>query len=108
MLKIEPQGGRVILEPMEDLETKSSGGVLLDSSSVPKGVVGRIVSVGPSCSQASSWELAVYGSDSGYDMYIDGKLYRVINEYEIIYFKNSPNERKAEDRLFGSEAAIHG
>lgn len=108
MLKIEPQGNRIIVEPLETLETKSSGGVLLDIQSVPTGKEGKIVFIGPACSQAMDWSHAVYAETSGYDMYIEGILYRVLAEYEVIYFKNISDAKalKSEDRVFSEDSPM--
>lgn len=95
--EIEPAGHRVLVKP-DDIETKTQSGIIIDTGSNQKRkesaqISGTLVKVGPSAWQGLNSEtnepwaqpgdrvlFAMYG---GYEVNVNGKLHRVMNDEDI-------------------------
>lgn len=108
MLNKEPYGSKIIVLALEAEEVRSAGGLILDGESIPIGVEGIVEAAGPSCTQARVGRIVTYPANAGFELFIKGKKYRMMQEYDAMYFDDLETDiPKYEDRVFNEKSAIN-
>ena len=92
-LKLKPLGDRIIIEPTEEDDSKSSGGIIIPDTAKEKPQEGEVVAVGPgtksdegkiSPMDVKTGDIVLFGKWSGTEVKIDGKEYSIMKESDIM------------------------
>ena len=92
MSKFKPLGDRVLVEPVQEDEQKTAGGIIIPDSAKEKPMVGTIVAVGPGARKEDGERIpmelnvgdkVLYGKYTGTDVKIDGKEQLIMRESDV-------------------------
>ena len=92
-LKLKPLGDRIIIEPTEEDDSKSSGGIIIPDTAKEKPQEGEVVAVGPGAKSdegkispmdVKTGDIVLFGKWSGTEVKIDGKEYSIMKESDIM------------------------
>ena len=92
-LKVKPLGDRVLVEPIEEKEQQSEGGIIIPDTAKEKPQEGEVVAVGPGkrLDNGSIQDMGVKKGDKilfskygGTDVKIDGTDYLIMREDDIL------------------------
>lgn len=91
-LKVKPLGDRVLVQPLEEKETKK-GGIIIPDTAKEKPQEGKIVSVGTGKTddegkkvpfEVKKGDKVLYSKYGGTDITIDGDQYLIMREDDIL------------------------
>jgi len=91
-MKLQPLGGRVIVEPIEQEET-TAGGIILPETAKEKPQEGKILAAGPGDRDESGERIpmevkvgdkVLYAKYSGTEVKVDGKKLLILRESDIL------------------------
>lgn len=80
-MKASPLHDRVIVEPLE-VETKTSGGIIIPDVSVEKPMIGIVRAVGPETKYLRPSDKVYHGKHAGVEYKENGKTYFVMREVD--------------------------
>ena len=87
-LKLKPLGDRLIIQPNEEDDAKSSGGIFIPDTAKEKPQKGNVVAVGAGTKEnpitLKVGETVLYGKYSGTELKLDGKDYLIMRESDIL------------------------
>ena len=92
-LKLKPLGDRLIIQPNEEDDSKSSGGIIIPDTAKEKPQEGEVVAVGPGAKNEDGkltpmdvkvGDIVLFGKWSGTEVKIDGKEYSIMKESDIM------------------------
>ncbi|RME20725.1 MAG: co-chaperone GroES [Candidatus Zixiibacteriota bacterium] len=90
-MQVRPLADRVVVKPMEEMETKK-GGIIIPDTAKEKPMQGEIVEVGPGrmtdegkqiSMQVKKGDRILYGKYSGTEVSIDDEEYLIMRESDI-------------------------
>jgi len=90
-MQVKPLADRVVVKPMEEMETKK-GGIIIPDTAKEKPMQGEIVEVGPGrmtdegkqiAMQVKKGDKILYGKYSGTEVSIDDEEYLIMRESDI-------------------------
>ena len=86
-LKLKPLGDRIIIEPNEEDDSKSSGGIIIPDTAKEKPQRGKVVAVGAGTSDhkmnVKVGDSILYGKYSGTELTIGDTDYLIMKESDI-------------------------
>ncbi|MBN1476973.1 co-chaperone GroES [Candidatus Sumerlaeota bacterium] len=91
MSEFKPLGDRVLVEPIEEAQQKSAGGIIIPDSAKEKPMQGKVIAVGPGgptedgevTMQVKVGDVVLYGKYSGTEVKIDGKERLIMRQRDI-------------------------
>ncbi|MDP2982990.1 MAG: co-chaperone GroES [Candidatus Latescibacter sp.] len=92
-MNIRPLADRVIIAPKEDLENKTSGGIIIPDTAKEKPQEGEIVAVGPGridengkviAMNVKTGDKVLYSKYGGTELKYEGKNYLIMSETDIL------------------------
>ena len=92
-MALKPLGDRVLVEPLEEVDQKSDGGIIIPDTAKEKPVKGKIVAVGPGEMQedgtrapmeVKEGDTVLYGRYGGTEVKVDGKDLLIMRENDIL------------------------
>lgn len=85
-----PTKNLVVIKP-DEVKTKTAGGIIVPETVVAKAKPqkGVIIEVGPKCENSKPGDVVIYGKDSGFELEIDGDMYRMMAENDVVLTKKS-------------------
>ena len=96
-VKFKPLSNRVVIEPMEDNEQMSAGGIYIPDTAKEKPQEGKVVAVGGGAKTEDGklipmdvkvGDKVLFGKWSGTEVKIDGKEYSIMKEADIMGISN--------------------
>jgi len=93
MLKIKPLGDRVIVKPSEDVESKTSGGIIIPDTAKEKPQEGKIAAVGPGRADDNGkiipmnlkvGDKVLYSKYGGTEIKYEGENYLIMSESDVL------------------------
>jgi chaperonin GroES len=90
-MQVKPLADRVVIKPLEELETKK-GGIIIPDTAKEKPMQGQVQEVGPGRvtddgktvnMQLKKGDRVLYGKYSGTEVSIDGEEYLIMRESDI-------------------------
>lgn len=90
-MNIKPLADRVVVKPIEEVETKK-GGIIIPDTAKEKPMQGQIIEVGPGRTseegtrmplEVKKGDKVLYGKYSGTEVSIDGEEYLIMRESDI-------------------------
>ena len=86
-LKLKPLGDRIIIEPNEEDDSKSSGGIIIPDTAKEKPQKGKIIAVGDGTTDhkmnVKVGDRVLYGKYSGTELTIEDTDYLIMKESDI-------------------------
>lgn len=92
-MKLKPLHDRVVIERLDEQESKSTGGIIIPDTAKEKPQKGKVVAVGDGAFSESGQrnkldvkvgDQVLFGKYSGNDVKIDGTEYLIMRENEIL------------------------
>lgn len=92
-LKLKPLGDRIIIEPSEEDDSKSSGGIIIPDTAKEKPQKGKIIAAGPGRVNddgktiplsVKNGDEVVYSKYAGTEYTESGKEYLIVRETDIL------------------------
>ena len=92
-MKIKPLADRVIVQPSDEAESKSTGGIIIPDTAKEKTQEGKIVAVGPGRvdddgkpikMNVKVGDKVLYSKYGGTELKYDGKEYLIMSESDIL------------------------
>ncbi|MHC4137936.1 MAG: co-chaperone GroES [Planctomycetota bacterium] len=92
MSKFKPLGDRVLVEPIEEDEQKSTGGIIIPDSAKEKPIKGKVAAVGPGGRrddgeripmELKKGDRVLYGKYSGTEVKINGVEQLIMRESDV-------------------------
>ncbi|MBA7465084.1 10 kDa chaperonin 5 [subsurface metagenome] len=92
-MKVRPLGDRVLVKPLEEVEEKKKGGIIIPDTAKEKPQEGKVIAVGKGkiTEQGKTLPLDVkvgdrilFGKYSGNEIKIDDKDYLIVREEDIL------------------------
>ena len=87
-LKLKPLGDRLIIEPNEEDDSKSSGGIIIPDTAKEKPQKGEIVAVGPGDAENKMTlkvgDKVLYGKYSGTEINFEDNDYLIMKESDVL------------------------
>ena len=96
-LKLKPLGDRIIIEPTEEDDSKSSGGIIIPDTAKEKPQVGEVAQVGPGkrnedgsrqSPEISVGDKVLYSKYAGTDIKLGSDEYVLLSEKDILAVVN--------------------
>ena len=92
-IKFKPLSNRVVIEPIDDNEQMSAGGIYIPDTAKEKPQEGKVVAIGSGARTEDGkiipmdvkvGDLVLFGKWSGTEVKIDGKEYSIMKESDIM------------------------
>ena len=92
-IKFKPLSNRVVIEPIDDNEQMSAGGIYIPDTAKEKPQEGKVVAVGSGARTEDGkitpmdvkvGDIVLFGKWSGTEVKIDGKEYSIMKESDIM------------------------
>ncbi|MFN3134136.1 MAG: co-chaperone GroES [Candidatus Kryptonium sp.] len=86
-MKIKPLDDRVLVEPLEEVESKTSSGIIIPDTAKEKPRVGIVIAVGTDedlQSKVKVGDKILFAKYGGEEIEMDGKEYRIISRSDIL------------------------
>jgi chaperonin GroES len=92
MSKFRPLGDRVLVEPVDESEQKTAGGIIIPDSAKEKPIQGKVVAVGPGSRkddgeripmELKKGDRVLYGKYSGTEVKINGTEQLIMRESDV-------------------------
>ena len=92
-IKFKPLSNRVVIEPIDDNEQMSAGGIYIPDTAKEKPQEGKVVAVGSGARTEDGkitpmdvkvGDIVLFGKWSGTEIKIDGKEYSIMKESDIM------------------------
>lgn len=92
-MKIKPLADRVLVEPSDAEESKSTGGIIIPDTAKEKPQEGKIVAIGPGRTDENGKAIkmnvkvgdkVLYSKYGGTELKFDGKEYLIMSESDIL------------------------
>jgi len=97
-LKLKPLGDRLIIQPNEEDDSKSSGGIIIPDTAKEKPQEGKVVAMGSGTRTEDGkiipmdvkiGDIVLFGKWSGTEVKIEGKEYSIMKESDIMGISKS-------------------
>ncbi len=86
-MKIKPLDDRVLVEPLEEIESRTSSGIIIPDTAKEKPRVGIVVAVGTDedlQSKVKVGDKILFAKYGGEEIEMNGKEYRIISRSDIL------------------------
>lgn len=86
-MKIKPLDDRVLVEPLEEVESKTKSGIIIPDTAKEKPRIGIVVAVGTDedlRSKVKEGDKILFAKYGGEEIEMDGKEYRIISRSDIL------------------------
>ena len=86
-MNLQPLEDRVLVEPMEEMESKTSGGIIIPDTAKEKPRMGVVKSVGTDAKLqkiVKAGDKVLYGKYSGDEIELDGKKLLIVKKEDIL------------------------
>ncbi|CUU03490.1 chaperonin GroES [Candidatus Thermokryptus mobilis] len=86
-MKIRPLDDRVLVQPLEEIESKTSSGIIIPDTAKEKPRIGVVIAVGTDedlREKVKEGDKILFAKYGGEEVEIDGKEYRIISRSDIL------------------------
>ncbi|MCS7228610.1 MAG: co-chaperone GroES [Candidatus Kryptonium sp.] len=86
-MRIKPLDDRVLVEPLEEVESKTKSGIIIPDTAKEKPRIGIVVAVGTDedlRSKVKEGDKILFAKYGGEEIEMDGKEYRIISRSDIL------------------------
>jgi chaperonin GroES len=86
-MKIKPLDDRVLVQPLEEVESRTSSGIIIPDTAKEKPRIGVVVAVGTDedlHAKVKEGDKILFAKYGGEEVEIDGKEYRIISRSDIL------------------------
>jgi chaperonin GroES len=86
-MKIKPLDDRVLVQPLEEVESRTSSGIIIPDTAKEKPRIGVVVAVGTDedlRTKVKEGDKILFAKYGGEEVEIDGKEYRIISRSDIL------------------------
>ncbi len=86
-MKIKPLDDRVLVEPLEEVESKTASGIIIPDTAKEKPRIGIVIAVGTDedlRSKVKEGDKILFAKYGGEEIEMDGKEYRIISRNDIL------------------------
>lgn len=86
-MKIKPLDDRVLVEPLEEAESKTASGIIIPDTAKEKPRIGIVIAVGTDedlRSKVKEGDKILFAKYGGEEIEMDGKEYRIISRSDIL------------------------
>lgn len=86
-MKIKPLDDRVLVEPLEEVESKTSSGIIIPDTAKEKPRIGIVIAVGTDedlQSKVKVGDKILFAKYGGEEIEMNGKEYRIISRSDIL------------------------
>ncbi|CUS77432.1 chaperonin GroES [Candidatus Kryptonium thompsonii] len=86
-MKIKPLDDRILIEPLEEVESKTSSGIIIPDTAKEKPRVGIVIAVGTDedlQSKIKVGDKVLFAKYGGEEIEMNGKEYRIVSRSDIL------------------------
>ncbi len=86
-MKIKPLDDRVLVQPLEEVESRTSSGIIIPDTAKEKPRIGVVIAVGTDedlREKVKEGDRILFAKYGGEEVEIDGKEYRIISRSDIL------------------------